>query len=177
MVVAPKNPIFRSEIVQKYMQNREKSVILCIVAPSTFLLYWIILSLLIAAGIAVWSVQVPAYLGGSGIVLNATDHPRDGATAAILISPRNVSRLRTGLPVRIQIGHDGPVLERTIGTINQQPLSPAQLYQIYGLETSEPSFIATVELGPTLTEHLYAGSLVQAQIQTGTQSLLPFFSL
>jgi hypothetical protein len=173
MAVAPKSPIFRGAVVQKYMQNREKSILLRVVAPSVFLLYWIILLLFIAAGIAVWSGQVPVYLGSSGIVLDATDHQQDDATAVILISPRNVARLRTGLPVHIQIGQDGPVLERTIGTISQQPLSPTQLHQLYGLETSEPSFVVTIGLGPTLTKHLYAGSLVQAQIQTGTQSLFP----
>jgi hypothetical protein len=173
----PKSSIFRSKVVQKYMQNSEKNVLPRIVAPPVFAFCWVVLTLLIAAGIAVWSGRVPIYLIGSGIVLDATSHQSDGVTAVVLLSSGGVSRLRTGLPVRIQIGHNGPVLDRTINAISEQPLSPAQVHQLYGLEIAEPAFVLTVGLGPTIAGHLYAGSLVQAQIQVGTQSLLSLFPL
>jgi hypothetical protein len=173
----PKSSIFRSKVVQKYMQNREKSVLPRVIAPPVFMFCWVVLILLIVAGVTVWSGRVPVYLTGSGIVLDSTSHQSDTVTAVVLLPPGDVSRLRRGLSVRIQIGQDGPALNRTIDAISQQPLSPVQVHQLYGLEVAGPSSVITVGLGPTIEGYLYAGSLVRAQVQVGTQSLLSLLLL
>jgi hypothetical protein len=171
------NTIFRSKTIQKYIQNREKSVLPRVIAPPVFLLCWFILMLLIAAGIAVWLGQVPVYISGSGAVLEQHTSSQQTATAVavIFLPPSSVSRLHAGLPIQLQIGQSGPVLHTTIGTVEYTPLSPQQIQQQYGLRVSAPSCVVVVSLGAVLPAHLYVGSLVQAQIQIGSESLLSLF--
>ena len=173
----PKLPIFRSKTLQKYMQNREKSVLPRIVAPPIFAFSWLVLTLLIAAGIAVWLGQVPSYITGSGIILdtNSIAKQGDASMAAILLPANAISSIRPGLPVQVQVGQAGPQLQRVIDGVSQNLLSPDKVRQKYGFEVTDPSLVATVELGPTVSRHLYGGSPIRAQIQIGSQSLLTLF--
>jgi len=173
----PKLPIFRSKTLQNYMQNREKSVLPRIVAPPVFAFSWIVLMLLIAAGIAVWLGQVPSYVTGSGIILDTSGTARqgDGAIAAILLPANAISYIRPGLRVQIQVGQAGPQLQRSIGGVSQKLLSPGAVQQKYGLEVTDPSLVATVALGSTVSRQLYVGSPIRAQILIGSQSLLTLF--
>ncbi|MGZ3630490.1 MAG: hypothetical protein ACXVDN_22895 [Ktedonobacteraceae bacterium] len=174
---APKGSIFRSKTVQKYTQNREKSVLPRVVTPPVFVLCWIILGLLTAAGITAWSGQVPLYVAGSGVILNqsTSTNQSNGATAAIVLPASDVSNVRVGLPIQVHIGQSGPSLNRAVDSIGQNLLSPSQIQQKYGLGVAEPSLVVTVGLGAAIPESLYAGSLVQAQVQIGSQSLLSLF--
>ncbi len=173
----PKIQIFRSKTLQKYMQNREKSVLPRVVAPPIFAFSWIVLTLLIAAGIATWLGEVPSYITASGIVLdtNSAASQGDGATAALLLPASDSSYIRPGLPVQLQIGQAGPQVHRTINSVSQNLLSPVEVHQQYGFEVADPSLVVTVGLGSTISEHLYSGSPIQAQVQIGSQSLLALF--
>jgi len=124
----PKTQIFRSKTLQKYMQNREKGVLPHIVAPPIFVFSWIVLTLLIAGGIAVWLGEVPSYITGSGIVLgtNSTATQANGAIAALLLPASAGASIRPGLPVQLQIGQAGPQLHRTINSISKNLLSPCR---------------------------------------------------
>jgi hypothetical protein len=177
VVVPSKLPIFRSKTVQNYMRNREKSVLPRIVAPPVFVLSWIVLIVLIVAGIAVWSGQVPSYIAGAGIILDANSMASQdgGATAAILLPASASSYIRPGLPIQLQIGQSGPQLHRTIDAVNQNLLSPGEIRQRYGFTIADPSLVVIVGLGSAVSERLYSGSPIQAQIQIGSQSLLVLF--
>ena len=174
---SPKSSIFRSKTVQKYMQNREKSVLPRVVAPSVFAFIWIILTLLIAAGAVVWLGKVPQYLSGSGIVLTpgTSIQVNQEATAVILLPASDGVQLRAGLPVQVQVGQSGPQVNRTIDSISQNLLSPSDVHQNFGLTSTEPSLTVTVGLGPSIPAQLYAGSLIQVRIQVGSQSVLALF--
>lgn len=174
---ASNNTIFRDKAVQKYIRNREKSVLPRVVTPPVFIFCWLILTLLIAAGIAVWLGQVPLYITGVGIVLdqNLSTHQTGTTVAVIFLPASDASHLRTGLPIQLQIGQSGPVLHTAIDTVNQTLLSPEQVRQQYEFQVAGPSFVAVTSLGSTIPQHLYAGSLVQAQIQIGSESLLSLF--
>ncbi len=172
----PKHSIFRSKTIQKYTQNREKSVLPRVVAPPVFALCWIILTLLVAACIAAWMGRVPLYIEGSGVVLDQGVASQTGeATAVILLPAESISRLHKGLSIQIQLGQSGPVLTRSIDDISPTILSPSQIGQKYGIRVSDPSLLLTVGLGSTVPNALYAGTTVQAQIQIGSQSLLALF--
>src|ERR1019366_120303 len=152
VVVPSKLPIFRNKTLQNYMRNREKSVLPRIVAPPVFALCWIVLILLIAAGIAVWSGQVPSYIAGAGIVLDANSSASqgNGSTAAILLPASASSYIRPGLPIQLQIGQSGPQLHRTIDTVNLHLLSPGEIHQQYGFTVTDPSLVVTVGLGSAI---------------------------
>ena len=169
--------IFRSKTLQNYMRNKENSVLPRFVTPPVFAFSWIILILLVGAGIAVWSGQIPSYIAGSGIILAAssTDNQGDGATAAILLPGSTSIYIRPGLPVQLQIGQTGPQVHRTIDIVNQNLLSPGAVHQQYGFTVTDPSLVVTVKLGSTIPEYLYSGSPVHAQIRIGSQNLLALF--
>ncbi len=175
-----KGSIFRSRALQKYVQSREKSVLPRFVAPPVFALFWIILVALTGAGAVAWLGQIPLYATGSGLILDqsiATAHGNDEAVAVILLPATLYRQLRAGSPVQVQIGMAGPSLTRTIDTIDPAILSPSEIRQRYMLEVLEPSFIATVRLGPAISSRMYAGSIVHAQVQVGSQRLLSLFPL
>jgi hypothetical protein len=179
--VSPRRAIFRSKTVQKYIQNREKSVLPRIVAPPVFALCWIVFTLLVAAGIITWCGQVPMYITGSGIIAEPSTliHQSAGATAIILFPINNATNLQVGLPIQVQIGPTGAglVVHAHITTVSQDPLSPESIRLQYGLVVAEPAVIVTVALGSVLKGNLYAGSPVQAQLQIGEQSLLKLFPI
>jgi hypothetical protein len=179
--VSPKRAIFRSKTVQKYIQNREKSVLPRIVAPPVFALCWVVLTLLIAAGIITWSGQVPLYITGSGIIAESSTlvHRGTDATAIILFPISNATHLQVGLPILVQVdpAGSGPVVKARVATVSHDPLSPERIHLQYGLVVAEPAIVVTVALGSALAGNLYAGSPVQAQLQIGEQSLLKLFPI
>jgi hypothetical protein len=174
---SPKNSIFRSKAVQRYIQNREKSVLPRVVVPPVFALCWLVLTLLVVAGIVIWSGRVPFYTSGAGVVLDASTgiNQGDEATALIFLPASEAPQLHTGLPVQVQIGQSGPLLNRTINGVGRSVLSPAQVLQQYQLEVAQPSCVVAVTLGSGIQGSTYAGSFVQARIQIGSQSLLSLF--
>ena len=84
-------------------------------------------------------------------------------------------KLIFGQQLTIQVGQSGLQVNRTIDSISQDLLSPSDVHQNFGLEVSGPSLAVTVGLGPNIPARLYAGSLIQAQIQVGSQSVLALF--
>lgn len=173
MAISRNNSIFRSKAVEKYIQNREKSVLPRLITPPVFLLCWLIFTLLIAAGVIVWLEQVPLYITGSGIVLSP-DQGSEG-TAIIFLPVSASSQLHAGLPVQLQIGQSGAALNLAVTAVSQNVLSPEEAHQQYGIAITEPALPVTVQLGSSIPASLYAGSLVQAKVQVGSQSLLALF--
>ena len=173
----PKRSIFRSTTVQKYTQNREKSVLPRVVAPPVFVLCWIILTFLVTAGIVAWMGKVPLYITGSGVVLDQStlSSQNDEAAAVIPLPVNTASHLRKGQLVQIQVGQAGPLLIRAIDSISSTVMSPSEIQQKYGIRVSDPAILLIVGLGATISRSMYTGSLVQAQVQIGSQSLLALF--
>jgi hypothetical protein len=179
--------IYRDKAIQKYIEKREKDILPHFVAPPVFLFLWILLGLLLAAGILAWFAQVPTYLAGSGIILeqqsSTTSGPRE-ATALIFFPAASVSQLRAGLPVQVQLGSTGPALTTKIDQVEPGILSPSAARTHYALNGSvsqlitQPVVAVEAKLGSPISDQMYAGSVVSAQVQVGSQrvlSLLPGF--
>jgi hypothetical protein len=181
MAMMQKHTFFREKAIQKYVQSREKNVLPRLVSPPTFALLWIILVTMIAAGILSWLGQTPRYVTASGLILDqrATGAGgKDEAVALIFLPATSPLQVRAGMPAQLQIGAAGLQVTGTIGTVEPTILSPSQIHQLYTFEVTDPEFVATITLGPTISGRLFAGSPVQAQIQVGSQrlfALLPFF--
>lgn len=173
----PKHSIFRSKTVQAYIQNKEKSVLPRFVAPPVFVLCWVVLILLIFAGIIIWHGQIPVYIAGSGVIAEPGTSPDQGdeATAIILFPLGSVPHLQRGLPIQVQLDQNSPMLNGRITAVSTNPLNPREVLQQYGLPAAGPSLVVTTNLGHALSAHLYAGSHIQAQLQIGSQSLLSLF--
>jgi hypothetical protein len=177
--------IFRDEAIQSYIERREKEVLPHLVAPPIFLFLWILLALLLTAGLLTWLAQVPTYLEGAGIILEQQPASASGqreALALIFLPASSAPRLRVGLPIQVHIGSSGPSLLRQIDQVEPGILSPRAARTRYALASSvsqmltEPVVVMSVRLGPSIPAQVYAGSMVTAQVQVGSRrvlSLLP----
>lgn len=173
--------MFRSKALTYYARSREKDVLPRFVAPRAFVFLWILMALLLIATLGAWLAQAPTYEVGSGVII---DTQGNNATTAVIFLPATSSlKLRTGLPLLMQIGTAGPQLSGTIATVEPGVMSPEQARKQYALNgnlaliVTEPSIAVTVTLGPDIPAQMYAGSIVGAQVQVGTRrvlSLLPF---
>jgi hypothetical protein len=176
MISASKGAIFRKEAIEKYARGRDKNVLPQFVLPPVFVFLWCLLALFVSAGITAWLGQVPVYTTGIGIVLNpsTSGSTANGEMAAIIFVPYNTSlHLQVGQPITAQIGQAGPQMTTTIGAVESQILSPDEVRKQFSVSITDPSVAVTAVVGPHLS--LYAGSLVQAQIEVGSKRLLSLF--
>ncbi len=180
-MTASKRTIFRHKALQQYEQSRNKTVLPRYVSPPVFVCLWILLGLLIIAGVAAWLGQVPTYVAGSGVVLDPGSTTQQGGNegVAVVFVPATPSlTLRPGLPVQLQIGSTGPQVASTITTVEPGIVSPNEARDRYALGgvasavITQPSVVVTARLGPSIPAQVYAGSIVSAQVQVGTRSVL-----
>lgn len=177
----PQKTIFRQKAIMAYKRNLEKDVLPRLVSTPILVCLWLLLAVLLAAGFFVLFAEVPIYVGGSGIVLVQENvlQPEYGKMVAIVfLSPDQSTRVRVGQPVDIQIGSAGMHVHSTIAQVEPGVMSPAAVRQRYQLDAgdaalvTQPSVVATVKLDTVLSDTTYAGSLLTARIQIGSQRLL-----
>jgi len=180
-MTASKRTIFRHKALQQYEQSRNKTVLPRYVSPPVFVFLWVLLALLVISGVAAWLGQVPTYVAGSGVVLepgSTTQQGSDEAVAVVFVPATPSLTLRPGLPVQLQIGSTGPQLTTTIATVAPGVVSPSEARTQYALGgvaaavITQPSVAVTARLGPGIPAQMYAGSIVSAQVQVGTRSVL-----
>lgn len=176
-----KRSIFRERAIQHYARGREKDVLPRFVSPPVFWYLWIVLSLCLVLGWLVWNIRIPVYLPGIGAVV--TNRSSGVARAVLFVSADQQRRVHPGEPVQLQIGSTGSLLLYTITTVASTLLSPEEARQQYHLDGSlsllvtQPSVVAVVTLDARVPASTYAGSIVHAQIQDGTQRVLAFLPI
>lgn len=171
-----KRGIFRNKALKYYQQSQERDILPRIVAPPVFLFLWVLLGLLLASTALAWLVRVPTNVTGSGVVLEQKQAPSNasGAVAALFLPATSSGLVRPGQPVQVQIGSD--TLTATILTVESGVKSPSEIRATYAQVIAGPSVVVLIGLGSGISTQVYAGSLVQAQVQVGSQrvlSLLP----
>lgn len=174
------SPIFRSQALEYYVRNREKNILPHIARPPVFLFLWILLSLASIAITVAWFGQVPVYIRGSGIVVdqNVTQNRQPIALVFVPIAPAHVVHIHPGIPVQLQIGTQGQPFTATIDVVEPGILSPDEIQHRYtsgsrvSLLITGPSMVVSIKLGPAFSSQAYAGSLITAQIQVGSTSVL-----
>jgi hypothetical protein len=186
-MTGPSRPIFRTRALNHYIRKRDKDILPEFVSPPVFLFLWILFGLLLIAGLLAWWTEVPIYVAGSGIILEQglqSKFVNNEGIVLIFLPAESAGKLRVGLPVQLYIGSTGPSFTSRIEQVEPGVISPSEVRKRYGLDSSvsqiftEPSVVAVVKLIPTISAHMYAGSIVNAQVQVGSRrvlSLLPGF--
>ncbi len=185
MAIAKRN-IFRGKALQEYAASRQKDVLPRLVSPPVFVFFWILLGLLLVAGITAWLERVPLYVSASGVIL---DHPiaqdnqlNDESIAVIFLPVSRSLHVQPGQSILLQIGSMGTQLSYKVDQVEPGILSPGDARKDYKLDSATsqaitgPSLVVTVNLGSAFPAQQYAGSIVQARLQVGSQrvlSLLP----
>lgn len=171
--------IFRESAMRQYLQQRERDILPQIVSPPVFAVTWLLLALLMLAGLIAWSAEVPTFITASGVVLQPqAQQAADEAQAVVFFPTADASKLRAGQPVQMQIGTTGPQINTTVASVDSAPISPSDARKKFALDNgssqliTEPSVAVTVKLGKAISPTQFAGSIVKAQIQAGSQQVL-----
>ena len=172
MITASKDSIFRKEAVEKYLQNREKTILPRFVAPPVFLLCWCLFALLLCAGLLTWFGEVPVYVAGEGMVLNPAVPGSADARALIFVPYSSALQLFAGQNVQLQLAGQAAQLTSMVQTVDRTLLSPQEVRQRYQFVISQPSIAITVDLGSRFSASAYAGSVILAQVEVGSRRLL-----
>lgn len=184
-MLSPQRPIFREEALKQYMRKQEKDVLPRFISPPVFLCIWALLFLCIIAIFLAWWTQIPFFVNGPGIVQAADTSARENNHTAIVfvfLPATDARSVHAGLPVQLQVTSAGPRFPGTIASVTSAPLSPDDIRKRYALGDaasqlpSQPAIVLIVKPEVALSYQTYAGSLVSARIQVGSQrvlSLLP----
>lgn len=179
-----KRPIFRESAWRHYTEQNERMALPHFVTPPRFALLWILLGLLFILGSVAWWSEIPVYTSGPAILRDSGAVPalhlngQKGVIAIVFLPTTPLSTLHPGLPVFLQIGKAGPPVTGRVIQVMSSPVSPQEARQRYGLDSSEgvlitqPSQVMIVSLPSSVSPHTYTGSIVTAQVQTGSERLL-----
>ncbi len=163
-----------------YKRSMEKDTVPRLISWPIIVCLWLLLGALIAVGFLAWYVQVPTYVDGSGIILARGDvlQAKYGEMVAVVFLPPNQStHMRVGLPVDVQIGSVGVYGKGTIAKIEPGITSPdaaRKRYQLDGVGSlliTQPSSVVLIRLATPLPATSYAGSLLTAKVEIGSQRL------
>jgi len=177
----PESTIFRQSAITAYKRGMEKAVVPRLISWPIIVCLWLLLGVLLAAGFLAWYVQVPTYVDGSGIILARGDmlQPAYGEMVAVVfLPPDQAVHIRAGLPVDVQTGSAGVLVQSTIAQVEPGITSPEaarQRYRLNGMGAlliTQPSIVVIIKLGTKLPATAYAGSLCTAKVEIGSQRLL-----
>ena len=176
-----RQPLFRTQALQRYAKGREKTVLPRFVAPPVFLCLWLLLGLLVVTTALAWQIRIPFYSRAMGAVLTSasTNQQTASNTQAILFVPATPTpELRVGASFTVQIVLTGEAFVGTLASVQSGVITPEQARQQYALTgdlalaITEPSIVVQVTIGSTRAADTLAGSTISAQIQVGEQSVL-----
>ncbi|GHO49945.1 hypothetical protein [Ktedonospora formicarum] len=172
---------FRQAALENYSVRREKDVLLRLMAPPSFALFWLLLGLILVGLSLAWGIAVPIYTNCSGVVEHQVVWPEK--SNVLLFLPRSMSSpVQVGASVQFrmvaeeQISIAGTVIK--VGSQAESPVDVRQRYQLTGTQSSlivGPVVVVQVRPVQELPSRLYGGSMVQAQIYVGSRRLLSLF--
>ena len=174
--------IFRETALEAYRRNTARDVLPRLTSWPVVASCWLLVGGLLAGAVLAWSLQVPAYVTGSGYVLDdlrAAMIRSSGPTAVVLVPPQQAGRLRPGQLVQAQLGASGPAIEGRIARVEPGLIAPDAAMARYGFSSSpgaaaEPmaAVVVTLPGSGSVTEN--AGTQLDARIRVGSHRLLSF---
>ena len=176
----PQSPrqLFRDHALQQYMQRREKDVLPRFIAPPTFLFAWILLALMLLAGVFLWWERIPTTVSAAGIVPTQPT----GQQVLVFLPASYRGQLHPGQQASVTLGNSDQMVTGTITKIEPGLVGPGDIQQRFHLTfdplqvITQPSIAVTMSLhnAPPLTG-AYAGSMVKAEIKIGSRRVLSLF--
>ena len=177
-------PLFRRQALEYYVQSRERTILPRLARPPVLLLLWILLGLAALAMLVAWLGRIPVYISGPGLVMEQTmlHHGHVVPTAMALVfvpvAPAHAVSIRAGTPVLLRIGTQGQIFTAAVEVVVPGILSPDQIQRRYapGSKVSSlitgPSLVVSIKLDPAFASPAYAGSVIAAQVEVGSTSVL-----
>lgn len=129
--------IFRASAMQRYMRQKEESVLPRLARPRTFIFLWVFAALLVASVFVTWSIRVPVYVSGEAVIvapMKETDASHDGITLIASLPPDGSRRVRAGQKLFIKVAADGERLVRRITAVEPQIVDAAEVQRRFGID-------------------------------------------
>ena len=174
--------IFRERAIEKYMRRQEIHVILRMVSPPMFLFLWGLLLLAVCGGAVVWSIQVPIFVQGKGIVVQQAvpqkTNTQQQTIVLLLLPPDQQANLKVGQSVVVTIAGTNESFTSTIEKVQAGVMSPTDIRMQFNVAAplsqaiSGPSVVAIAPVQPASLGHTYLGSQCESQVKIGSQSAL-----
>jgi len=172
--------IFRESAIKRYHERQEQGILLHVAYPPALIFLGIFLLLLLGATGFVCSIQVPILVQSQGVVVEHKVPGPDGTAvvAVLFLSPNQLTNLHVGQPALVSIGSTSTNVSGTVEHVDTTIVSPDQARSNFNLQgglaqvITGPSITVTISIGLAASNQMYAGSLCNAQIQTGSQSVL-----
>ncbi|GCE23454.1 hypothetical protein [Dictyobacter kobayashii] len=168
---------YRERALKHYSQQNQEAVVPRLISLRTAAVLWIVLAVLLIAVVVSWFGQIPMFTTASGIVLGQkTAHEAQGVY--IFIPANQLNTIQAGMPVRVQVGLNGPDFTTTVESVDKKVMTPTDARQQFNLGSSgwgvieEPSVVVTVKNSSANLLKSFAGSVINAQIQIGTRPVL-----
>lgn len=173
--------LFREGALEAYRRATGRDVLPRVSSWPVVVCSWLLLVGLVAVTLLAWSVRVPSYAAGSGLVLAPEQQLDDRSAVVLFLPPDQAAQVRPGQPAQGRIGDSGPSVQGEVTTIERDLIGPTQARARFRLDDSsdlvtQPSTVVIVRLAENLPPKAYAGSHMTAQVRTGSQPLLSFLS-
>jgi hypothetical protein len=181
---ASEQPIFRESAIKRYQQRQEQGILLRVSYPPALVFFWIFLPLLLIGGGFAWSIHVPIQMQGQGVIVEQNMAGQIGTrvVAVLFFAPHQLTGLHKGQSVVVSIGSMPINVSGSVEQVDTVLISPNEARSRFNLQGGlaqvipGPSITVTISLGVAASTRMYAGSLCNVQIQTGTQSVLSLLS-
>jgi hypothetical protein len=167
---------FRPEAWQRYLQNRNRAVLLQHLHPRLFVCLWLAVALLMGAGLAVLGMRIPVRAPG---FLLANPSGRDTAREWWVVLPSlRPEEVTAGQSLVLHLGGSGGSVRAPILRVEPAPLEPAALQARFGLAgtaLAQPVVLVSARLEAVpeeLAEASRRGGLHPVQVEVGPQRLL-----
>lgn len=170
--------LFRSDALRRRAAAQDRAVLPRLVRPPVFLLAWLLVLLLVAAGVLVWATTVPVYAAGTGVLALRADD----ADLVLFLDPAEQTHLAAGQPVLLTIAPHQPALAGKIVRVDPRVLGPDAARAAYGLTgaaglaVTQPASVALARLDDAGDHSNATGSIGPVRVRVGSQrvaSLLP----
>src|SRR5437660_5535248 len=105
-MTAPQRSIFRENALRKYLHKQEQSVLLRVTSPPIILCIWVIVFFLSGAGGLAWSIQVPIWAHGQGLLIKQGESAQAESRVVVVLffAPHYLVDLHAGQTAIVSIG-------------------------------------------------------------------------
>jgi hypothetical protein len=139
--------------------------------------FWFVLGAVMTGAILAWSVHIPTYVGGTGLIAQPDGGSASSArtsNAVLFLAPDQSSRVRAGRPVHLLLGGEDSSVQGVIEGVRPGVIGPAAARRRYGASglVSQPSIVVVVRLSRPLPARVYAGSHVTARVELASERIL-----
>jgi hypothetical protein len=137
-------PLFRSNAIKHYMQREEKHTLPRFISLPITIFLWALLALFLAAGVLVWSEQVPTYATTQGIVVVQSATQLSGKSA-----PATEKQV--------------PVMKMPVPTTKKQVAVTGKLVPATG-KPVPPTVMAVLFFPPAQAQNLHVGVPIRLHV-------------